>query len=172
MGALLRRGLVEESHAVDVARAGGAALWMAQAVEYDAIVLDVMLPGLDGFEVCRRLRADGVWSPVLMLTALTPSRTVTFRVSDEGAGFPPELLPHAFQRFTRGDDAREGGGSGRRARHRRGDRACSRRECARRRVDGDARATRVGSSSSRSRSAGWRPVVASAAPSRAWPPAD
>jgi len=85
---------------------------MAQAVEYDAIVLDVMFPGLDGFEVCRRLRADGVWSPVLMLTALTPSRTVTFRVSDEGAGFPPELLPHAFERFTRGDDAREGGGSG------------------------------------------------------------
>src|SRR5215217_6242586 len=42
---------------------------MAQAVEYDAIVLDVMLPGLDGFEVCRRMRADGVQSPVLMLTA-------------------------------------------------------------------------------------------------------
>jgi two-component system, OmpR family, response regulator len=69
MGALLRRGLLEEGHAADVARAGDDALWMAQAVEYDAIVLDVMLPGLDGFEVCRRLRSDGVWSPVLMLTA-------------------------------------------------------------------------------------------------------
>ena len=69
MGALLRRGLLEEGHATDVARAGDDALWMAQAVEYDAIVLDVMLPGLDGFEVCRRLRSDGVWSPVLMLTA-------------------------------------------------------------------------------------------------------
>jgi two-component system OmpR family response regulator len=69
MGALLRRGLLDEGHAADVARAGDDALWMAQAVEYDAIVLDVMLPGLDGFEVCRRLRSDGVWSPVLMLTA-------------------------------------------------------------------------------------------------------
>jgi two-component system, OmpR family, response regulator len=69
MGALLRRGLLEEGHAADVARAGDDAFWMAQAVEYDAIVLDVMLPGLDGFEVCRRLRSNGVWSPVLMLTA-------------------------------------------------------------------------------------------------------
>jgi len=44
-------------------------LWMATSTRYDAIVLDVMLPDLDGFEVCRRLRADGVWAPVLMLTA-------------------------------------------------------------------------------------------------------
>src|SRR5512135_3104833 len=42
---------------------------MAQAVDYDAIVLDVMLPGVDGLDVCRRLRRDGVWTPVLMLTA-------------------------------------------------------------------------------------------------------
>ena len=42
---------------------------MSRAVDYDAIVLDVMLPGIDGFEVCRRLRDDGVWTPVLMLTA-------------------------------------------------------------------------------------------------------
>jgi two-component system OmpR family response regulator len=42
---------------------------MARAVDYDAIVLDVMLPGVDGFDVCRRLRGDGVWTPVLMLTA-------------------------------------------------------------------------------------------------------
>jgi two-component system OmpR family response regulator len=69
MAALLRRGLVEEGHAADVARTGDDALWMAGSVEYDAIVLDVMLPGRDGFEVCRALRADGVWSPVLMLTA-------------------------------------------------------------------------------------------------------
>jgi two-component system OmpR family response regulator len=52
-----------------VARAGEDALWMAGAVEYDAIVLDVMLPGMDGFELCRRLREEGRWSPVLMLTA-------------------------------------------------------------------------------------------------------
>jgi two-component system OmpR family response regulator len=69
MAALLRRGLAEEGHSADVARTGDDALWMAGSVEYDAIVLDVMLPGRDGFEVCRALRADGVWSPVLMLTA-------------------------------------------------------------------------------------------------------
>ena len=55
--------------AADVAVRGEDALWMAGSTEYDAIVLDVMLPGIDGFETCRRLRADGVWSPVLMLTA-------------------------------------------------------------------------------------------------------
>ena len=42
---------------------------MAAATDYDAVVLDVMLPGIDGFEICRRLRSAGVWSPILMLTA-------------------------------------------------------------------------------------------------------
>ena len=69
LGELLGRGLREEGYAADVADRGEAALWMAQAVDYDAIVLDVMLPGVDGFDVCRRLRKDGVWTPVLMLTA-------------------------------------------------------------------------------------------------------
>jgi two-component system, OmpR family, response regulator len=69
MAGLLRRGLIEEGLAADVARAAEEALWMAGAVEYDAIVLDVMLPGMDGFELCRRLREEGRWSPVLMLTA-------------------------------------------------------------------------------------------------------
>jgi two-component system OmpR family response regulator len=69
MASLIRRGLVEEGLAADVARTGTDAVWMAAATEYDAIVLDVMLPGLDGFEVCRRLREDGRWSPILMLTA-------------------------------------------------------------------------------------------------------
>lgn len=69
MASLLRRGLLEEGHAADVARTGEDALWMARAVSYDAIVLDLMLPGLDGFDVCRRLRASEVWTPVLMLTA-------------------------------------------------------------------------------------------------------
>ena len=54
---------------------GEDALWMASSTEYDAIVLDVMLPGIDGFETCKRLRSDGVWAPVLMLTAATRSRT-------------------------------------------------------------------------------------------------
>ena len=69
MASLLRRGLSEEGYAVDVAPDGLEALVRASATEYDAIVLDVMLPELDGFEVCRRLRASGIWSPVLMLTA-------------------------------------------------------------------------------------------------------
>src|SRR5580765_1834690 len=69
MAELLRRGLREEGHAADVAGTGEDALWMARAVEYDAIVLDVMLPGIDGFETCRSLRGAEVWSPVLMLTA-------------------------------------------------------------------------------------------------------
>jgi two-component system OmpR family response regulator len=69
LGQLLARGLREEGYAADLADRGEEALWMAHAVPYDAIVLDVMLPGLDGFDVCRRLRGDGIWSPVLMLTA-------------------------------------------------------------------------------------------------------
>jgi two-component system, OmpR family, response regulator len=69
MAALVRRGLVEEGHAADVAGQGEEALWLAEAHEYDAIVLDVMLPGLSGFETCRRLRNAGIWTPVLMLTA-------------------------------------------------------------------------------------------------------
>jgi two-component system OmpR family response regulator len=69
MATLIRRGLRREGMAADVAIKGEDALWMAEATEYDAIVLDVMLPGIDGFEVCRRLRSAGVWAPVLMLTA-------------------------------------------------------------------------------------------------------
>jgi two-component system OmpR family response regulator len=66
---LLARGLREEGHAVDVASRGEDAVWMAQSAPFDVIVLDVMLPGIDGFTVCRTLRENEVWSPVLMLTA-------------------------------------------------------------------------------------------------------
>jgi two-component system, OmpR family, response regulator len=69
MANLLRRGLGEEGYAADVAHDGERAIVMARATEYDVILLDVMLPGIDGFEVCRRLREGGVWSPALMLTA-------------------------------------------------------------------------------------------------------
>ena len=69
MAQMLARGLREEGHAADVAGSGEDALWMARSTDYDAIVLDVMLPGADGFETCRELRAAEVWSPVLMLTA-------------------------------------------------------------------------------------------------------
>ncbi len=69
MARALKRGLEEEGHAVDVASDGPEAVWMATENPYAAAVLDVMLPGFDGFEVCRRLRAEGIWTPVLMLTA-------------------------------------------------------------------------------------------------------
>jgi two-component system, OmpR family, response regulator len=69
MAGLIRRGLEREGMAVDVAGDGEDALWRAEAVDYDAILLDLMLPGIDGLEVCRRLREAGVWSPILMLTA-------------------------------------------------------------------------------------------------------
>jgi two-component system, OmpR family, response regulator len=67
---LVGRALREEGIAADHAERGEDALWMAGSTEYDAIVLDVMLPGIDGFETCHRLRGDGIRSPVLMLTAL------------------------------------------------------------------------------------------------------
>ena len=69
MAALIGRGLTEQGAVVDVAVRGEDALWKAAPGRYDAIVLDVMLPGIDGFETCRRLREADVWSPVLMLTA-------------------------------------------------------------------------------------------------------
>ncbi|HET8525703.1 MAG TPA: response regulator transcription factor [Actinomycetota bacterium] len=69
MAGLLKRALEEEGYAVDVAGRGEDALWFGTENPYDAIVLDVMLPDLDGFEVSRRLREAGRWSPVLMLTA-------------------------------------------------------------------------------------------------------
>jgi two-component system OmpR family response regulator len=69
LGALMVRALRAQGHAIDLCETGEDALWRAGSVAYDAIVLDVGLPGIDGFETCRRLRTDGVWAPVLMLTA-------------------------------------------------------------------------------------------------------
>ena len=69
LAAALRRGLGYEGLVTDVAGDGEEGLRLARASEYDAIVLDVMLPGIDGFETCRRLREAGIWAPVLMLTA-------------------------------------------------------------------------------------------------------
>jgi two-component system, OmpR family, response regulator len=69
MAAAIRRGLRAEGIVADVATKGEDALWMAGATEFDAVVLDLMLPGIDGFETCRRLREDGVWAPIIMLTA-------------------------------------------------------------------------------------------------------
>lgn len=69
MARLLEQGLQEEGYAVDTVRTGEDGAWMATENPYDAVVLDVMLPDIDGFEVCRRMRAAGQWAPVLMLTA-------------------------------------------------------------------------------------------------------
>jgi two-component system OmpR family response regulator len=69
LGRLLQRGLTEEGHATDYLRDGDRALARAAEVSYDAIIVDVGLPGIDGFETCRRLREAGVWAAVLMLTA-------------------------------------------------------------------------------------------------------
>jgi two-component system, OmpR family, response regulator len=89
---LLERGLVEEGHAADIARTGEDALWMARSVEYDAIVLDLMLPGVSGVDVCRTLRESEVWSPVLMLTARD---AVADRVAGLDAG-ADDYLPKPF----------------------------------------------------------------------------
>ena len=69
MACVIRRSLTKEGIATDLACDGDEAVWMASAVEYDAIVLDVMLPRRSGFEACRIMRDREVWSPVLMLTA-------------------------------------------------------------------------------------------------------
>ncbi len=94
MASLMRRGLTREGLAADVAATGEDALWQASAHEYDAIVLDVMLPGIDGFETCRRLRESGVWAPVLMLTARD---SVADRVQGLDTGADDYLVkPFAF----------------------------------------------------------------------------
>jgi two-component system OmpR family response regulator len=65
----VRRGLAAEDFVVDVVHNGGDGLFRAQVNDYDVVVLDIMLPGLNGYDVCRRMRAAGVWTPVLMLSA-------------------------------------------------------------------------------------------------------
>jgi two-component system OmpR family response regulator len=69
LAAGLRDGLEAEGFAVDVAHDGTDGLWMAREHPYDAIVLDIMLPGTNGFRVCAALRAEDIWTPILMLTA-------------------------------------------------------------------------------------------------------
>ena len=69
MAELLRRGLEREGYAVDVVHDGTDAVWAIAETEFDAVVLDAMIPRPDGFEVCRQVRAKGRWTPILMLTA-------------------------------------------------------------------------------------------------------
>jgi two-component system OmpR family response regulator len=84
MAAAIRRGLRTEGVVADVAMRGEDALWMVGSTEFDAVVLDVRLPGIDGFETCRRLRENGVWAPIIMLTA-RDSVEDRVRGLDEGA---------------------------------------------------------------------------------------
>jgi two-component system OmpR family response regulator len=94
MSALIKRGLEREGYAVDVALDGDEALWAAREQDYDAIVLDAMIPGTDGFTVCHTLRSEGRWSPVLMLTARD---SVEDRVRGLDAGADDYLTkPFAF----------------------------------------------------------------------------
>ena len=112
MAGLIQRGLGKEGVLADLAASGEDALWMAQASEYDAVVLDLMLPGMSGFETCRRLRAAGGWAPILMLTA---RNGVQDRVAglDSGADdylvkpfFFPELLARLRALARRGETER------------------------------------------------------------------
>jgi DNA-binding response OmpR family regulator len=80
----VKEGLEQESYAIDIAYDGDEGYNYAREDEYDLVLLDVMLPGMDGYEVCRRLRADGVHTPILMLTAKDQPRDVV-RGLDSGA---------------------------------------------------------------------------------------
>jgi two-component system OmpR family response regulator len=94
MARAIRRGMEQEGYAVDTALDGDEGLHMVTENDYDAVVLDVMLPGMDGLEVCRRLRARGRWAPVLMLTARD---TVPDRIEGLDAGADDYLVkPFAF----------------------------------------------------------------------------
>jgi CheY-like chemotaxis protein len=89
MAALLRRGLQEEGFAVDVAANGEDGSWLGAENDYDVILLDVMLPDVDGFEVCRRLWAGDRWAPILMLTARDG---IQDRVAGLDAGADDDLM--------------------------------------------------------------------------------
>ncbi|MGH8920047.1 MAG: response regulator, partial [Actinomycetes bacterium] len=65
----IKRGLEAEGFAVDIALDGDEGLWMAREQPYDAIVLDILLPKRNGYQVCATLRAEGNWTPILMLSA-------------------------------------------------------------------------------------------------------
>lgn len=98
MALLLEQGLEEEGHAVDVAHDGPDGVWLATENPYAAIVLDVMLPGFDGYEVARRLRAAGQWAPILLLTARTAVRD---RVAGLDSGADDYLVkPFSFDELS------------------------------------------------------------------------
>ena len=85
----LTLGLEREGYVVDAAESGDLAMELARATDYEGVVLDLMLPGIDGFTVCRQLRSEGRWMPVLMLTARTD---VTDRIRGLDAGADDYLI--------------------------------------------------------------------------------
>ncbi len=98
MAELIRRGLVADGMTVDVAPDGAEALWRAASRRYDAIVMDVMMPDVDGIETCRRLRTSDVWAPVLLLTARDD---IEDRVAGLDAGADDYLIkPFAFPELS------------------------------------------------------------------------
>ena len=98
MAGLIKRGLEGEGSVADLADRGEDALWMTAANHYDAVVLDVMLPGIDGFETCRRMREAGDWTPVLLLTARD---AIEDRVAGLDGGADDYLTkPFAFAELT------------------------------------------------------------------------
>ena len=98
MARLIRQGLEEDAYAVDLIENGADVLDWVQSAEYDLLLLDIMLPGLDGLEVCRRLRAEGYTMPILMLTALG---TLPDKVSGLDSGADDYLVkPFAIEELT------------------------------------------------------------------------
>lgn len=98
MAEAVRRGFVAEGMTVDVAHTGDDALWRASSAHYDAIVLDVMMPGVDGLTACRRLRDEGNWAPLLLLTARD---AIEDRVAGLNAGADDYLVkPFAFDELV------------------------------------------------------------------------
>ncbi len=94
MAALLRRGLEREGYAVDLASDGREAMWAGCENDYDTIILDAMIPAPNGFDVCRQLRKEGRWAPVIMLTARD---SIDDRVAGLDAGADDYLVkPFAF----------------------------------------------------------------------------
>ncbi|MGN6188681.1 MAG: response regulator [Conexibacter sp.] len=95
LASVLRRGFAAEGIAVDVVSRGEDALWQAESARYAVVVLDVLLPGIDGFETCRRLRASELWTPILMLTARD---AVADRVAGLDSGADDYLVkPFSFE---------------------------------------------------------------------------
>jgi CheY-like chemotaxis protein len=106
MAGLLRRGLEHEGYAVDVVGTGSEALWAAEELTIDAVVLDEMIPSPDGFEVCRQLRRAGRWMPVLLLTARdsVSDRVARSRRGLDGHAPSPPAAPRATSEHALGAD--------------------------------------------------------------------